>query len=298
MDYNKLLSNLAKKNKLPKENKVIEILERVQEILFQENTILYLDSKINVVGDTHGQFFDVLEILSSFPKEKYLFMGDYVDRGGWSVHLILYLFLLKLRNHESRDVSKEKQQNSFYMKCLEAYDSPYVWRQFMVVFDYLPLCATIDNKFFCVHAGLSPEVTTLSQINWLDRFQEPGIKGAISDLVWSDPSNETTDFTVSIRGSGFLFGKNPTERFLHKNNLDVIFRSHFTEPEGHKWWFKNESKKKSYEGLLCTIWTAPNYNYKVKNKGHYLKIKENDQQLDRWIIVEKSKRDPFHNNQY
>ncbi|KAJ6236411.1 serine/threonine-protein phosphatase pp2a-related [Anaeramoeba flamelloides] len=270
MDIDDLLSNLTEKN-LPKENIVIEILEQVKEILFQENTILYLDSKINVVGDTHGQFFDVMEILSNFPQEKYLFMGDYVDRGGWSVHLILYLFLLKLRhkdrifllrgNHETRDISK-----------------------------------TIDNKFFCVHAGLSPEVTTLSKINWLYRFQEPGLLGAISDLVWSDPSDEVSEFMISMRGSGYLFGKNPTKRFLHKNKLEVIFRSHFTEPSGHKWWFKKESKKNSYEGLLCTVWTAPNYSYSVNNIGHYLKIQENDQQLKEWITVEKSKDDPYHFN--
>ncbi|KAJ3448864.1 serine/threonine-protein phosphatase pp2a-related [Anaeramoeba flamelloides] len=221
MNIDDLLSNLTEKNKLPKENKVIEILERVQEILFQENTILYLDSKINVVGDTHGQFFDVIEILSNFPQEKYLFMGDYVDRG---------------------------------------------------------------------------EVTTLSKINWLYRFQEPGLLGAISDLVWSDPSDEVSEFMISMRGSGYLFGKKPTKRFLHKNKLEVIFRSHFTEPSGHKWWFKKESKKNSYEGLLCTVWTAPNYSYKVNNIGHYLKIQENDQQLKEWITVEKSINDPYHFN--
>jgi hypothetical protein len=57
-------------------------------------------SPVTVVGDVHGQFFDILEIFKvggELPFTNYLFLGDYVDRGAHSVEVITLLCLLKIK---------------------------------------------------------------------------------------------------------------------------------------------------------------------------------------------------------
>lgn len=57
----------------------------------------------------------------------------------------------------------------------------------MSLFDMLPLSCLLNNKFFCVHGGLSPELKTLDDIKKIDRFREIPKSGIFCDLMWSDP---------------------------------------------------------------------------------------------------------------
>jgi serine/threonine-protein phosphatase 2A catalytic subunit len=54
-----------------------------------------------------------------------------------------------------------------------------VWRWLTDVFDYLPLCALIENEIFCLHGGLSPMMDTIDHIRQLDRVQEVPHEGAM-----------------------------------------------------------------------------------------------------------------------
>lgn len=81
-----------------------------------------------------------------------------------------------------------------------------VWQQFTDVFDYLPLAAVIDDKIFCVHAGLSPSLQNIDDIAEIKRIKEIPHEGAFADLMWSDPESDTQGFKFSNRGAGFIFG--------------------------------------------------------------------------------------------
>lgn len=141
------------------------------------------------------------------PDTKYIFMGDYVDRGYFSVECIELFLALKARypdsitllrgNHEGRAIT---QTYGFYQECLRKYGSTNAWKFMVDVFDCMSIAAIIDNKIMCVHGGLSPRLRTIDTINGLYRFQEIENEGILSDLLWSDPDEEINgyvDFLLS-----------------------------------------------------------------------------------------------------
>ncbi len=194
------------------------------------------DGRITVCGDTHGQFYDLLNIfkLNGFPSKEnpYLFNGDFVDRGSFSLEVIVTLLGFKaacpesvylLRgNHESKNMN---QMYGFEGEVKHKYDASCM-TMFQELFCWLPLCATIGGKVFVVHGGLSShEGVLLKDIQKFNRNREPPDCGLMADLMWSDPS-PFDGHTPSKRGVGISFGPNITHDFLSLNNLDILIRSH------------------------------------------------------------------------
>jgi serine/threonine-protein phosphatase PPG1 len=101
-----------------------------------------------------------------------------------------------------------------------------VWQLFTDLFDYLPIAAIIDDSIFCVHAGLSPTIQHISDIKEIKRVQEIPHEGPFADLMWSDPDQDNSGFTLSARGAGYMFGIDVVNRFLHENNMKQIYRAH------------------------------------------------------------------------
>ena len=106
-------------------------------------------------------------------------MGDYVDRGYYSVETVTLLVALKVRyrdritilrgNHTGVSIFSIIFSYGFYDECLRKYGNANVWKIFTELFDYLPLTAVVENQIFCLHGGLSPSIDTLDQIRQLDR---------------------------------------------------------------------------------------------------------------------------------
>lgn len=240
--------------------------------------MVYISSPVTVVGDIHGQFYDLIEIFKIAgycPDTNYLFLGDYVDRGMFSVETITLLICLKIRyptrvflirgNHESRQIT---QNYGFYSECIRKYGNAKTWHHFTDMFDYLILSVVIDNTIFCVHGGLSPSVHTIDQIKIVDRFKEIPHEGTMADLVWSDPDEEKGNFSLSPRGAGYTFGIDVVKKFLEMNSMDKILRAHQLCNDGYQVYFN---------GLVTTVWSAPNYCYRCGNKASVMEIYNKDQ---------------------
>ncbi|XP_065209634.1 serine/threonine-protein phosphatase 6 catalytic subunit [Planococcus citri] len=268
--------DIAKQCKYLPENDLKKLCNMVIELLLEESNIQPVSTPVTVCGDIHGQFYDLEELFRTggqVPNTNYIFMGDFVDRGYFSLESLTRLLTLKVKwpdritllrgNHESRQIT---QVYGFYDECQTKYGNINAWKYCCKVFDFLAIAAIIDNQVFCVHGGLSPDLQTLDQIRSIERNQEIPYKGAFCDLVWSDPE-EVDNFAVSPRGAGWLFGESVTQKFMEINNLKLICRAHQLVHEGYKYMFNDK---------LVTVWSAPNYCYRCGNVASILAFKTVD----------------------
>ncbi|XP_072634014.1 serine/threonine-protein phosphatase 6 catalytic subunit isoform X3 [Canis lupus baileyi] len=201
------------------ENDLKRLCDYVCDLLLEESNVQPVSTPVTVCGDIHGQFYDLCELFRTggqVPDTNYIFMGDFVDRGYYSLETFTYLLALKAKwpdritllrgNHESRQIT---QVYGFYDECQTKYGNANAWRYCTKVFDMLTVAALIDEQILCVHGGLSPDIKTLDQIRTIERNQEIPHKGAFCDLVWSDPEDVDT-WAISPRGAGWLFGAKVT----------------------------------------------------------------------------------------
>ena len=191
------------------EANVRRLCEKAKEVFLAEGTVCHVPLPATLCGDTHGQFYDLMELFRVAgppPDVNYVFLGDYVDRGHYSVEVVTLLFCLKVRypnritilrgNHESRQIT---QVYGFYDECVRKYGSSTVWQLFTDAFDYLPLCAIIDGRYMCMHGGLSPNLQSIDQLNELDRIRDPPENGIMCDLLWSDPDEAMAGWGACVR---------------------------------------------------------------------------------------------------
>jgi len=247
--------------------------------------------RVTVVGDTHGQFFDLLNLLSpavaGYPSAStpFVFNGDFVDRGIYSFETIFALLAMKVAspqsvhlirgNHETTDMNSVY---GFEKQILGKYDQE-VLDMFRKVFQALPLAATINKRAFITHGGIGQLTSrmTLEQIAAMDRFIEPSFPSAISELLWSDPTDKHQGLTENRqRGAGWSFGKSITNSFLEKNNLELLVRSHEARQHGYS---------VHHGGRCITIFSAPNYCDTQGNLGAVLVFERSEDQKEQFAAA-------------
>lgn len=283
----KIFEDRLKGGDMLNEQEIEIICAKVIEIFINEPNIVSIPSPAQVCGDIHGQFFDLLNIfkLYGYPSSRrYVFLGDYVDRGFHGVETLSLLLIYKILypenifilrgNHESTSISKSY---GFYDEVHMKYGNSNVWRMFCEVFRFMNVACIIGGRIFCVHGGIS-ERTSINTIQTVDRFQKTTEHGLISDLLWSDPietkpistknySNDPIDLyglEKNKRGSGVKFGVELARNFCESNDLVRIIRSHQLAEAGYKVNF--------FDKTCITIWSAPNYCYRYGNLGSVLSV--------------------------
>ena len=238
-------------------------------------TFLELESPISVCGDTHGQYPDLLKLFEAGgypPEANYLFLGDYVDRGKYSLETICLLLAYKIKyeenffllrgNHECASINRIY---GFYDECKKRY-SIKLWKTFTDCFNCLPVAALLDDKILCMHGGLSSELEKVEQIKNIVRPTDVPEQGLLCDLLWSDPEENKSGFGPNDRGVSVTFNSKVVETFLKNNDLDLICRAHQVVEEGYEF-FANR--------MLVTVFSAPNYCGEFDNSGAMMSVDEN-----------------------
>jgi len=258
---------------------VYQIILAVKKLVYDEPTMVEVDVpedvELTVCGDTHGQYFDLMELfrLNGTPGEKhwYLFNGDFVDRGSWSTEIALLLyankwlrpncFFINRGNHETDDMNRVY---GFEGECKAKYNER-VFKLFSESFSALPLATLIGKKFFVLHGGLfSDDNVTLDDIRKLNRHKQrqPGQAGLMMEMLWTDPQPEPGR-GPSKRGVGMQFGPDVTKRFCEKNGLEAVIRSHEVRMAGYE---------EEHDGKCITVFSAPKYCDMTENRGAYINI--------------------------
>lgn len=256
---------------------VMQLCADVTATLKEERSLLEIsierDDHLVIVGDVHGQLHDMThhvlnqqyEKPPESPDRKFLFLGDYVDRGPQGVEIILLLFALKIEypnlvyllrgNHEESQTSRIY---GFLFEVRNKYNDLAVWAKFNEVFCYLPLAAVVsapNHRLFAVHGGLSPTLSDVGKIAEINREDYGGMLDStdsdiVDGLLWSDPSENVVRFSRNERGCGYLFGPAAANDFCDTNNLDFICRAHQMTMQGYSWMHGNK---------VLTVFSAPNY---------------------------------------
>ncbi|OIR58907.1 MAG: serine/threonine-protein phosphatase 2B catalytic subunit A1 [Amphiamblys sp. WSBS2006] len=272
-------------------SQTMKILDDAEAVLKQERNILRLEGCFSIVGDIHGQYLDLVHIFRErgFPCEttRYLFLGDYVDRGYYSFECFLLLAAMKVRwpgfvfllrgNHESRRVSSGftfgeecvfKQSAGVYSACVSCFNA-------------LPIAAVVDSKLFCVHGGISPQLKHVSDADGLDRFRDIPRSGILCDFLWSDPS---PDYDYEARGLflgpgkyraneqrmvSWFYGYRAVVEFLERNSLSCVVRGHEVHQQGYRLY---KSYRDQYPSVV-SIFSAPCYSGVYTNKAVWLEYR-------------------------
>jgi serine/threonine-protein phosphatase 2B catalytic subunit len=336
LDLSLLRSHLLGQGRLTKAA-AKAILVAVKKKLRGEESVLSLSPPLTVCGDVHGQFYDLCALFAAAgepgrPREegegeregeregegergrerkrkgggtRYLFLGDYVDRGQFGVETFLLLaayklvypndFFLLRGNHESRVLTANY---NFKTEVVSKYDLE-IYFCFMLAFDQLPLAATLTTQlgvYYCVHGGLSPTASSLDELRGLQRGSEVPKAGPMCDLLWADPLGDWTGddlgeedmrewhavtFENNVdRGCSFFFGWSAVRDFLTNNGVIAIIRAHEVQKIGYlEHYFHQSPDEEATRPHLpsgdvvppvITVFSAPNYCGMYGNMSAYM----------------------------
>ena len=257
------------------ESTVLELADRARRNWMGVDTLLIVEKPVYVIGDIHGNIFDLIRILVMCgvpPLSRIIFLGDYVDRGQYSIECITLLLALNIKfpkhvfllrgNHEFERVN---EIYGFKGECESFYGSTRVYTALNRAFDWMPIGARVGKEIFCIHGGISPQVTSFRQIKLLKRPIESYDGSITCDLLWSDPSNDTKDYLRSTRGNGVQFGVNAVRDFAKAFKLKHIIRGHQCVPKGIE---------RFADDILYTVFSCSNYADASGNRCGIIFIEE------------------------
>lgn len=218
-----------------KESTLKDLIIEVLKTYLKPRPVVAVNDNVVVVGDIHGNLHDLLRILKKCgmpPQQKYVFLGDYVDRGQYSLEVIVLLLTLRVLHPNSitllrgnHEIAEINIKYGFHMNIVSVYGQTNLWDLFNDVFAELPYVCILQNDIFCVHGGISQHAKTLNDIR---KISVPTLEfcDIVNDLLWSDPGDSEEMFIPNQRGLGCQFNAQATKEFINMNNFSCIIRGH------------------------------------------------------------------------
>jgi serine/threonine-protein phosphatase PP1 catalytic subunit len=258
--------------RLPQQT-LITICECAKDVIQNEPALAKIHPPINIVGDIHGQYYDLLRIFGECgapPDHAYLFLGDYVDRGSQSIETVAlllsykilfpYRVLLLRGNHECAEVN---EVHGFKAECVARY-SARLWAMFNEVFAVMPVAASVGGKIFAAHGGISPDIESVEFFQSLERPIRT-VVGPAFDLLWSDPDPLGEGWRPNPRGNSQVFGKREAHKFLDALKFEILVRSHQRVSDGFDFPFEGDQS-------VVTIFSAPSLGVEGECAGAVLVV--------------------------
>jgi hypothetical protein len=283
--------------------------------------------EITVLGDLHGcysclkgavmqsRFFDKVRLYhedpSRHPEPKLVLLGDYIDRGIFSLNGVLRTALLLFCTAPEHVVILRGNHEYFVefegdiyggVKPSEAIDSikprvsADVFRDYMRLFDALPAAFIFDRTFF-VHGGIPRDRTFKQHFTDLASLNQPDLR---FEMMWSDPSSaDVIPVSLQEQSARFPFGRLQAQRFLQRIGCHALIRGHQKI---------NEGCRRTYEDgnmLLLTLFSAggtdnhdlpPRSNYRlVTPMALTLRHEDGKSRITPWEIDWATYNDPQRN---
>ncbi|KAK6740118.1 hypothetical protein RB195_008534 [Necator americanus] len=253
------------------------ILEKAMDNMKNSPILLEVRCPVNICGDIHGQYGDLMRIFNAcgLPfKHRYLFLGDYVDRGRHSLEVIMLLLALRIQfpkkvyllrgNHELSNINRVYGFNAeIRQRYRNLSESKALYDHFNEVFAQMPLAAIVAGRILCMHGGLSPNLNSLDDIRKLQRPLRV-VRGLAQDLLWADPETGTKGFQQNkIRAVSHIFGEETVRDKCKQLNIDLVIRAHQVVEFGYAF-FCGRS--------LITVFSAARYHEELVNYAAVVKV--------------------------
>uniref|UniRef100_A0A673CIJ2 Serine/threonine-protein phosphatase n=1 Tax=Sphaeramia orbicularis TaxID=375764 RepID=A0A673CIJ2_9TELE len=244
------------------ENEIRGLCLKSREIFLSQPILLELEAPLKICGDVHGQYYDLLRLFEygGFPPESKQSLETICLLLAYKIKYPENFFLLR-GNHECASINRIY---GFYDECKRRYNIK-LWKTFTDCFNCLPVAAIVDEKIFCCHGGLSPDLQSMEQVRRVMRPTDVPDQGLLCDLLWADPDKDVLGWGENDRGVSFTFGADVVTKFLHKHDMDLICRAHQVVEDGYEFFAKRQ---------LVTLFSAPNYCGEFDNAGAMMSVDE------------------------
>lgn len=260
---------------------LLSFIREATEIFRNEPIILNLTGPITIVGDLNGHLPDFLRILQktgSPNTRKYLFLGNVVNKGEFSIEVLSLILIMKLLYPEQVFLIRGQcefrelcESEGFLHEIETLYEDNSLYLPFIQMFNVLPIASIVNKSIFCVNGGFGPNITDMDTLAQLKRPIATFNSQVLVELFWSDPTEALPMFLPSSRGLGNLYGEQALNDFLKEIKMNSIIRGHQCVAQGCQ---------PLFDGKLITVFSASRVSN--NNKCGYINIQgsEPDATLD------------------
>ena len=278
---------------------IFDLIKEVKPLLEKDHSLIRIRSPCKVFGNIHGVYDDLMRYFESFgnPSDdnqmgdinvmQYIFLGDFCDRGLYSLEVILLLFALKIKypdfiylirgHHEDININKKYGLGDECIeRLLDDINNPLsIFSNINKAFDYLPFGVLVDNNILLIHGGIGSSINSLEDIENIKRPINVEHNATttsqlnIIDLLWSEYCDTIDNIEINSEkdknNNGFIikYGKERLNKFLDDNKISLMITAHQFVKEGFTT-FNNDK--------LLTIFSATNYMDEYGNIGGMINI--------------------------